>query len=468
MADRRGSAEVQAKKARRRKFLASGDNAAKRKMQHRLFGEILSSRRGRHPDKELKILCLPGEDAWDIDYFTSWDHVSKVVGLEADKTVAEKLKSRYHGNPRVEIHHAWTTEYLYNTTEQFNVVYLDYYSNLGISTFYDMELALYRKRIRPAGKLVVSFFAAREPPPDIVAQLRYCEAFHRRHNEPWDPKTDPDRRRMLAVNGFLAELRHRRLDPMNEGFHVNPWVPNWWSYATATAKMITAEIGIPGYVNYRRSHLTERNRRRWFIRSEFYPIKHFEWTGSRPITSSRGRTITYREVWVKRIKQFYAKYDHTPVSRELADVFVLDFNSMVREAGFCPRYQATREEFEGELRRIYERNGYVSAELLRAARLPERLRVVTPWVVEFLDKLGAPKELRTDYKASVYFNRVRIYRRFIDHLASKKPLCYFRGYSALYQRGVDNYVACKTFVDEYERRKASGRYDRLGDDVELP
>lgn len=464
---------------KRRQFASVGDNPHKRKMQNHMFAVSLRNYRRRRAGDLLRVLCLPGQDAWDIEYFRNEPNLEKVVGLEFDSEIAGELSRRYSDDPRVEIRHTTTTEYLYETTEDFDYVYLDYFSNLNLSVFYDLDLVFSNKVVRPRGKLIVSFFAARETSRDIVVQSRYCRDLYRHLGHSWEPNLSADKRRILALHGYLAEVRRQKQNPLSLslGFYVAAKCPIWYSHATETAKMLTAYVGVTSYSSnaMQRKSGWASVASRWMMTDKKYFPRHYEDGHLLSVTKSRankGKSYTYRGIWIKRILAFYEKYKYAPHSVDMTvtwdGVKINKFRQMVIDAGLCPRQRPTRDQIKSEILRIHEREGYVSLPLLRAAKIPKDYLwfSANPWIPEFLTELGVPKELQTNSARRNYFQRVESCKKFLKHLSLGRPLNKLRVTRYLKEAGIA-YEGAKKIVAEYESRKDAGEFSMLTG-VEIP
>ena len=108
---------------------------AKRKLQT----DMLSLAMGKLVKKKnLRILCLPGKDAWDLGFFAPYSNVKEIVGVENNKVIAKRLEGENHKKAR--IHYGLTSEYLAEEEKPFDLVYLDYMVGFGFVVALDFEL----------------------------------------------------------------------------------------------------------------------------------------------------------------------------------------------------------------------------------------------------------------------------------------------------------------------------------------
>ena len=359
-----------------------GVNPAKRSMQRFVLGRIL-----RHPHNKgpYTVLCMPGETCWDVDYFSSFDRVARVIVIERDPEVAAIIRNKTEGNHKVEIYEESVSTFLMNTPDKIDILYLDYYSNLNLSVLQDIRLIFQREIVPLGGKIVVGFLGARETPSAQVGQQLLFDHLNSYApcGEEWDA-IEADRRRCIAFNALVASHRTQR-SPMapkgeyachNKTFNESGMAyttttgPLWHRYKTETASMLTGVFSINRRTKTSSPGTVRAAMDVWYVRNN-WRIRDWRRQNMSGLGKTEGSEFV-RLQYKKEILRFYEKHHYTPTIKQLSRTMVRDWRGIIREVGLCPRSGASLSEIQAELQRIVEREGVITWKLLKIAHLTKR------------------------------------------------------------------------------------------------
>lgn len=231
---------------------------AKRRLQHIVLEDAMKKLRR----KNLRILCLPGEEAWDFEFFSQYKNVSEIVGLEIKTDIYDKIKSR--GSKRIKVLRQMTSDHLMEARKPYDLIYLDYMSTTGHTLDFDMRTILRRKLIRPGGFIVMALYGNRGGPGTTcagkVAYSNFCEQLGQKEEE--GPKYQRFIR--LAWNS-IAGMYH--LVPVSpKGHYVKTSVPTWLNYKIETARMFCPQIQILGYPSTPQTKILQSHKKEWLLK----------------------------------------------------------------------------------------------------------------------------------------------------------------------------------------------------------
>jgi hypothetical protein len=422
-------------------------NPSKRSLQRFLFGRIL-----RHPHETgpITVACMPGESCWDIQFFLQYDRVQRIIAIERDPEVAAVIREKVGDDDRVEVFEGSTTKFLGTTSERFDLLYLDYYSNLNLSVMTDLRLVFRRCLLNEKAKCVVTFLGARESESDQAAQQALFEDLDAYHptGEAWDT-IEAHRRRCLAFTGLVAQYRWTPVRAAKPGdrIYAATCAPKWFSYPTAE----TGVSMLVGYFTLRKYHspnpgvgTIHYSPDNWLLRGKNV-IQRWERKNFSGMAMVEGPGFV-REVWKRRILDFYEKNHYTPGVKEIGRGYIRDWTALVREAGLCPRSGATIEDIKAEVQRIYDRKGSVSWTDLYRAKLAKRSALRTystdskTALGRLLDEMGLLHQVRSKGRMAEDFRIIGLLEEWIDHLDAGKPRTTFPHYGSVRDRGFTNYA----------------------------
>jgi hypothetical protein len=211
--------------------------------------------------KKIRILCLPGEEVWDLDFFSQYKEVSEIVGLEIVPTIVEEIQ--WHEDKRVKIVRQHSSDYLLQEANPFDLIYLDYMTNLNSVITFDAQVILRRKLVKPGGFLVMAIYGNRGGPGTTcvgkVSYSDFCEALKK------DVELDVEFQRMLrlAWNSILG--LHHLVSVSPRGHYVKTSVPVWKSYKIEAGKMFTVEAQIQGYPHSKQEEALRKRLSQWLL-----------------------------------------------------------------------------------------------------------------------------------------------------------------------------------------------------------
>jgi len=238
----------------------------KRKLQNRVLGQAMDKLKKK---KGLRILCLPGEAAWDLGFFGRFKNVTEIVGVEREKSIAEGLARGRH--KKTTIVHSTTTDYIAEADEPFDIVYLDYMGTLSFTVTLDIALLFRRKLIRPGGFMATNIFVNRGSSClSTAAELAYqdfCEAADTLM------ETNPEYSRLmvLAWNSLVGIRAYEPTSP--KGHYVEATTPDWLGYKTHgnNGLMYTGITRVKAYPKKACKKGIKTDRKKW-LRQGLYRI----------------------------------------------------------------------------------------------------------------------------------------------------------------------------------------------------
>jgi hypothetical protein len=455
----------------------------KRSLQRDLLRRIIHYGEGLRLDS-LTVACLPGETAWDIDYFLQYKKVSYIIGIERDEEVAKRLEERFADEPRVEIFLGTVSEFLMNTDYKLNFLYLDYCASFGLSVIQDIDILLRKQLLTKSGRCLVSFFNAREGVTSQIAQRRLFEDLddHYPCGESWETM-ELDRRRCVAFNALLHRYRiwptralghnKKRGEPRYVGASA---VHLWHRYKTVGGSMLTGYFTISAYGNSNSVHrdAAATSPDKWYVRGK-WSLKDKASIGNMNGLNREAKKLgrdLHREFIERKIIEFYRKHQYTPTQRELVAAGGKKhpkWGEVVRGTGLCPAQRSTVDDIRGELRRIHERDGVITLELLQRARLAGKRQGVRRALHanygtthsayrKLLDELGLPHDLQTKNER----RKVDELRAWVTHLESGGKKLESPLYQRMLNRGFRKYEDAvrelRRLQDEVSSRgRTSGR-----------
>ena len=428
-------------------------NLDKRKVQADVLGQaIANTRRYR---KEQTILCLPGEHCWDIHYLKSLKGVKKIVGLEESDVLFNKIKDKFKGHDGIEILNKKTSEFLYNTDLQFDLIYLDYFSNFNSVVRLDTEIIFARKLLKEKGKLIINFYGAREGIADQYKNKMVYEAICSKFSiSPKNENEAVERCRWFNAHIMLMKPQYR----------VKTSVPVWNRYKSESAYMYTAYFTVNGYLapgGKKTTGAEKLNLSQWFLMDGQKQIKTISGTSKRSLmfTLSRiGMTNVKEEFYKNKILKFYNENLYTPSAVEMLGRkgSVANWLKLVRSAGLCPRNYSTEQDLVGELKRIHQRDGTVTTSALKKAKIFRKLG----WAKQFA-RLCSRNGLNFQYEISEKQKEVRRLEkiitidRYLEYLENKGSKTKFDQYSFIRKNKITNY------------KDASGLLRKLKNEAEI-
>lgn len=392
-------------------------NEAKRQLQRETLYKIIAN---PHRVKPYVAVCMPGRKCWDIDYLSKFDYrettdccvgVQKIIAIEKDPEIAEIIKEHCKDNDLVEVFCMTTTEFFNTYEEVVDLIYLDYYSSLTPSVMQDLEIIFDRGICEDKGKVVVNFFGAREPKTNQIRQQRlfnYLTLMLDVEDVDWN-ETEEDRRRCIAFNGFLYKLTTTRT--LNEGTFPSFSTPFWRKYKNlAGYSMLTASFTFKGYKK-KKTYFQGRNSSEqwlvcgdWHIREKVKP-KRFQ--------------IPYLEL-KERVRGFYEQYHFTPQPKDFGLGSCKRLKDAIKDLGLCPRTSRTQEQIDAEIKRIADREGYVSLYSISKAKLPTQQSFVSKYK-GICKRLGVKHRLDLqEVNSRVY--RADVIRHYLTHLEADGDL----------------------------------------------
>lgn len=406
-------------------------NPCKRHIQRKLLGRAI--RNLCRYRKSLTVVCLPGESAWDIKYFLGFKDVAKIIAIESDDIVFNKLKVKFNGFDRVKLVNKTTTEFFYNSEENsFDIVYLDYFSNFSSSVKFDLRLLFERSLLREKGKVCIGFYGARESKSSFYENFYYCKKFCERFDQRPPNKENLDLIRPLSFNAFIWSLRATSRARITS--------PAWFRYETKKCWMYVGLFSYNGETKRRGSvHCAIKySLSRWFNLKPREVRKSVFVAGNIKKFHPNGRRDLYKHYIIK----FYEKYHRSPQKWEVSKFSgytlpknINGFTELVRSCGLCPRINATKTELIQEIRRIYKRERYVSWKLLCTARISGRLSHLgySQMIKEAGVDYGIRNKIYLTKKKIIHF---RIVGEYLSHISSGKNKTKFQHYGTIRHKGL--------------------------------
>lgn len=386
-------------------------NEAKRQLQRETLYKILSN---PHRVKPYVAVCMPGRKCWDIDYLSKFDYretsdccvgVQKIIAIEKDPEIAEIIKEHCKDNDLVEVVCMTTSEFFNTYDGVVDLVYLDYYSSFTPSIMQDLEIIFDRGICEEKGKIVVNFFGAREPKTNQIRQQRlfkYLTLMLGVEDETWED-TDEDRRRCVAFNGFLHKLTTNMT--LQGGSFPSISAPFWRKYKNlAGYSMLTASFTFKGYRGQKTYFQGRNNPDQWLVRGDWH---------IREKVKPKRFQIPYTEL-KERVRDFYGQNHFTPQPEDFGLTSCKRLKDAIEDLGLCPRTMRTQEQIDAEIKRISDRDGYVTLYSISKARLPTKQALISKYK-GICERLGVKHRLDLqDVNKAVY--RISVVKHYLTHL----------------------------------------------------
>lgn len=398
--------------------------------------------------KNQRVLCLPGQSGWDLDYFRVNKHVVEIVGLEEDKEIYGKLCKRYKNVGKIDLQNLKTSEFLVSTDKKFDIIYLDYFSNLNTTVRFDIETILERQALNKWGKCIVNFYGARETITDQYVNEKLYKDACLFFNQPMKHLGNPEMLRCAAFNALVIQCRRK--------YKLRCSSVAWKKYLTQNnnAHMYTGWFSINSYGSRSDSSAVRVSPDNWFLTGEYGSIplvraKNF--AGVMGALARRGLTGQARKHWMAKIQKFYNEHHYTPHPKEIGTTKLAHsggkWAGYIRELGLCPRIKATEKELIEEIRRIELRDGQVTYEGLQRAMISRRLG----WSAEFRrlcekHKIKYHLQAEASQKEQLRLLCIDNIRKYLAHIDSGRPRTNSSHYSFMQKRGIIEYGAAASYL----------------------
>jgi hypothetical protein len=424
-------------------------NPAKRALQAKLLGCYFHQVRSKGL-APVTVACLPGRSGWDLDYFFRQEEVERIICIERDKEIADHLREKSSGMEGVEIFQGEVAEYLMSIDYQIDLIYLDYCSYFNLSVMQDIDILLRREILPPRGRCMVAFINARESKKASIAQQLLFEDVDQYlpSMEKWED-IEADRRRCIAFNCLTQRYRVRPYTRKSHGcskvvhyIGANA-VPRWHRYSTVAGSVLTGVFTMRGYghrfVSYRGGHNDTLYVRGTHSIVQREPPQSV--TGVAQSAMRIGRDFMDASLRHKAMS-FYKEHGYSPTLLEIGTHSApnhIRWTDLIREIGLCPRNSAAADDVKKEILRIHHREGQVTLDLVRRARLTGRLDSghgqVRASVLALLEELDIPYDMRT--KSERLFETYL--EEWVEHLECGRPKNLSRHYHRMMPRGFRRY-----------------------------
>lgn len=402
--------------------------------------------------KDQNILCFPGIEAWDFEFFKHQKYVKSITGLEDNTEIFNKVKKQYLKESNINLLNIKSSEFLATTDQNFDVIYLDYFSNLNNVVRFDVETILERKILNKYGKLIINLYGARESITDQYMNrkiyLDQCLAYNRR------PREDTELDRTRAFNSLIMKCR--------KIYGVNFCCPSWAKYRSNNAYMYTAWLSCNGYrsssTRGRDTGAVRAVPQFWFMEDRYAKIKEFKTNSMAGVGVSlarRGLKNSIRNHYKALLQKFYKEHGYTPSCLELTGKKgrVPGWTGLIREVGLCPRVYAKEEDLVDEMLRIEKRDGFVTSAALKNAKIFRKLG----WAAEFRrlcekHKIKFHLVLQKQNKKENLEKRIFNIKEYINDLDSKIHRTNSKKYSFARKHGVISYEKASKFLFATQRQ----------------
>jgi hypothetical protein len=446
-------------------------NPSKRRCQRRILTRIMANFRLRfeHP---LTVMCLPGRSNWDVDFFLTHPEVGRIIAVERDPEVAAFLREKNEGNSKVEVFEGSTTGFLGTFDGQLDICYLDYFSNFCHSVELDIRILFRRRLMNLRGKVIVAFLGSREIEGDQIQHRMHFEDLDHfiPSGESWEDITT-DRRRCIAFNALVARFRIVPVQIRKQGdaerFYVSTGAPVWRKYPTLSGdRMFVGWFAVNAYPTRATIHALHMAPDGWFVRGNG-AVKFEHSPKLYGVCLTEGPNLS-RDFYKFKILEFYEKNHYTPTVKEIGVAAVKNWTRLVRQTSLCPRCGASLDDVQGEVQRIFDRDGVVTWSALHIARLTRRKVMGTQSNQHFykhlIEEMGLSHSIETEVAQQKERRRVSILKEFVEHLEAGKPKTQFRVYSWVNKHGFTDYGKAVKAIRSFEKRVAKG----LIEDVTSP
>ena len=430
---------------------------SKRSAQRKVLGRILRNFRFRG-EGQATVLCLPGRSGWDIRYLQSCPEVGHIVAVERDPEIAADLCRRF---PDVEVFEGETSTYLAATNTKFHILYLDYCSNFHAGVEWDLRTVFRRQILVEKGKMILNLLGSRD---SVFDQERHRALYEDLIlANPWDEKWEDismERRRLIAINAILAGYRTYPLRPWKRGdpdrVYATTTSASWLRYKTNSNYMYTGWFTLNRYARVPTREAVRMAPDGWFVTREIETVETHHLAA---VTRFEG-VDTARRWYVDAVLRFYAKNHYTPAPKEVGKAGIKNWREIIREAGLCPRTQATNEEIIAEIKRIHAREGFVTWKMLETAKIARRplFNRGSGAAADVCEELGIPYDFG---KVGGRHIRARMSRlkAWVQHLEAGGPRTAFRGYTWAIKSGYRQYEDAVKELRAFESQVVLGMYE---------
>jgi hypothetical protein len=239
-------------------------SAAKRHLQADVLGKALDAVGKKH----MRVLCLPGRELWDVEFFSARPDVKEIIGLEWTREIFDQIS----GDPRAEILYELTTDYLLRCSGAFDIIFLDYMSTANLLVCQDVDIIFRRRLIRPGGFIVTNLFGSRKGFSSFATLMwsyrDFCEALG--NSTPEKRFSDPGREVRLGWNGYIGL---RNIFPVSPNGHfVYTSAPRWsWYSSAGKGKMFNTVFQVKKYMKKSRVSGIQRDLSPWLLLGQFRP-----------------------------------------------------------------------------------------------------------------------------------------------------------------------------------------------------
>jgi hypothetical protein len=322
-------------------------NLEKRATQLEMLDRALLNR--PYPDDGLTVACMPGEEGWDTDYFSMEIHnryrpIKKIIAIECDPVVANKIREHTKNNPKVEVYEGTVNEFLRTTNEKIDILYLDYYASFTYTIYQDMMMVFKRNLLNPRARVIVAFQSARESGNNqIMQQDLYESAISYLGAEGIDYKMHS--RRCMAFNGLLLQHRYMSMNFENPSYHSidppkyyqyqgnTPMVTCCFAYNGSYSEPLPAPAPTIGKENPKKNVGTHYDK--WLLRNH-YAVEKLVVKSTQKIRSMMGDEYIDK-CYIQKIKNYYEKNKTIHGSKKVLGRHVGGYTLLIKKAGFDPR-----------------------------------------------------------------------------------------------------------------------------------
>lgn len=420
-------------------------NASKRKLQTLVLGRAYNNL--RRYKTTFNILCLPGITGWDIEYFKSFKGTISITALEDDAKVFELLANKYKNVGNIKIVNMRTSEFLATTNEKFDIIYLDYYTNLSMTVRFDITTIFRRSLLLEMGKLIINIYGARETIPDQYTNIELRKEMWAKYG--WAVQEEGgELERCRAFNALIMKCRW--------DLKILTTAPSWAKYKSNNTFFYTAWLSYNGVSARRTNAAAEYSPHVWAMtgaRSNIPEIVAKNMSGVGNVLGRRGLKNTIRDHYKALALKFYEENQRSPSSIELTGRkgYIGDWSKLLREIKLCPLVNATEGDLLNELHRIEKRDGLVSWPALRKARIQRRLG----WSKQFnlfCAKHGVryQHDLNQTHIKYKIQKRINILYEYVSYLEAGKPRSYFRGKTSIRRMQATKYSEAIKRLAEYK------------------
>lgn len=409
-------------------------NPSKRHIQSKVLGR--SFRNMSRYKKEIRVLCLPGISGWDIELIRGFSGPKKTfVGLEDDSKTFNTINQNYSNAEDVRILNIKTSDFLATTDEKFDLIYLDYFSNLSNTVRFDVETIFSRSILNPRGHLIVNIYGARENVTDFHVNTSLYKRIYSARKWPVEESDDMELLRCRAFGALIIDCIYN--------YKINVKCPKWLKYRSGTAFFYTAWLSYSGPTSKAGAAVT-KTPKVWCLPNTFkvQEITTKGMSGLALSLSKRGMKNVSRNHYKALALKFYDENHRSPSSIEVTGKKgrINDWNTLLREVGLCPITKATDEDLLKELKRIEARDGFVSFQGLKKARISRRLG----WSREyqrFCHKYGLKyfHDLQRKHYHIRRLKHLELVQKYIEYIESGKPKSYFPNKTTIRRIGIFSY-----------------------------